>query len=272
MDKLSIIIPTMQRNTKILDMLVSQLDKNNIIDEIIIIDNSLKGYSFDSSKISVHTPISNMYVNPSWNYGVKLAKSNYIGILNDDLLLPENLCEDVLKFIKKTPNVGVIGVESSSVINDDLREFNTYPECSTTLEFKKLNNIRENKNNYWGCAIFGPKENFYTIPKDMLIYCGDDYYLLMNVKNKKDNYAFFNTTINHCHSLTSASPEFLKIKKNDMKTYAKLDPEFKKYLFKKELSKFIQQIFSVQNSTDKSHKIITILGIKFKFKKKLKNK
>ena len=89
MDKLSIIIPTMQRNTKILDMLVSQLDKNNIIDEIIIIDNSLKGYSFDSSKISVHTPISNMYVNPSWNYGVKLAKSNYIGILNDDLLLPE---------------------------------------------------------------------------------------------------------------------------------------------------------------------------------------
>lgn len=267
-NKLSIIIPTMQKNTTIFDMLVSQLVKDDTIGEIIIIDNSLKGYSFDSEKVFVHIPKENMYVNPSWNYGVQLAKFNYIGILNDDVLIPNNLCSEVLNFLKETENVGVVGIESSSVINKNDKEFNSYPNCTTQIKFKNLNNIRENKNYYWGSAIFGPKENFYQIPEKILVYCGDDYYLLMNTKNGKQNYAFYNTSIFHCHSLTSASPEFSKIKKNDMKIYSKFDPEFKKYLQRKRFSKFIQQIFSVKNAKHKSHKILTILGIKIKLKRK----
>lgn len=272
MDKLSIVIPTMQKNTRVLDMLISQLDKNEYIGEIIIIDNSLKGYIYNSDKLSVHIPDKNMYVNPSWNFGVSLAKSNYIGILNDDLLLSDNICEQVLNFIKSSTEIGLVGIESGTVIDDKLRDFDTYPQCSSDIIFKPINNIRTDKNYYWGSAIFGRKENFYVIPEDILVYCGDDYLLYMNAKNNKTNYAFSNTEIKHCHALTSASPEFLKIKENDKIAYAKIDYEFKKFLQRKQFCNFIQQIFSIQNSTDKTHKILTLFGLKIKIKRKSKSK
>ena len=249
-------------------MLIQQLVKDNAVDEILIIDNSLKGFSFNSEKIKVHTPEQNMFVNPSWNYGVEHAKNNYVGILNDDLLLSDNICSEILEFLKTSDEIGIVGIESSSVINDRLRDFESYPKCSTNLKFNPIKDIRRDKNFCWGSAMFGKKENFYKIPEEMLIYCGDDYYMLMNAKNGKTNYAFTNTEIKHCHSLSSASPEFSKIRENDKNFYAQLDPEFKKHLQYKKITGWIQQIFSIQNSKDRTHKTITILGFKINLKRK----
>ena len=267
-NKLSIIIPTILKNTRIFNMLIQQLVKDNAVDEILIIDNSLKGFSFNSEKIKVHTPEQNMFVNPSWNYGVEHAKNNYVGILNDDLLLSDNICSEILEFLKTSDEIGIVGIESSSVINDRLRDFEAYPKCSTNLKFNPIKDIRRDKNFCWGSAMFGKKENFYKIPEEMLIYCGDDYYMLMNAKNGKTNYAFTNTEIKHCHSLSSASPEFSKIRENDKNFYAQLDPEFKKHLQYKKITGWIQQIFSIQNSKDRTHKTITILGFKINLKRK----
>ena len=43
------------------------------VDEIIVIDNSLQGIELDSKKLRVIIPNENIFVNPSWNLGVKEA-------------------------------------------------------------------------------------------------------------------------------------------------------------------------------------------------------
>ena len=262
--KLSIIIPTMQRNKEILDLLVKQLVEDCVIDEIIIIDNSTKGYKYNSNKVSVYIPKQNLYVNPSWNLGVSLAKNDYIGILNDDILLPANLCNQILNFIKNNTRIGLVGVESKKVINNKLRDFNNYPTVQNQLKYKKIKDLHYPNNTYWGTAIFGARNHFYKIPEEMLIYCGDDYLLKKNNENRT-NYAFYNTEIYHCHSLTSCSKEFNSIKNNDMKIIETIYPEYKKIRRKCHI---IQKIFSIKNSQRKTHKIITVLGLKIKLKRR----
>mgnify|MGYP000238320079 CR=1 FL=1 len=51
MTKLSIIIPTMQKDLEVLNKLLLELVDDNSIAEIIIIDNSTKGFSYDSEKV-----------------------------------------------------------------------------------------------------------------------------------------------------------------------------------------------------------------------------
>ena len=97
--KISIIIPTLQKNITVLTMLLNQLISDKTVEEIIVIDNSKKRLNKKSNKLKVIIPDKNLYVNPAWNLGVKLAKNEYIGILNDDLIFPNNFFKQ-FKFFK----------------------------------------------------------------------------------------------------------------------------------------------------------------------------
>lgn len=97
----SIVIPTLQKDTKILKMLLDELSQDQTVGEIILIDNSLQGFEYNSDKLRIIIPNENLFVNPSWNLGVEKAKFDYIGILNDDILLPKNLVSDVYSFYKE---------------------------------------------------------------------------------------------------------------------------------------------------------------------------
>lgn len=267
--KISIIIPTMQKDLDVLNKLIAELAEDNSIGEILIIDNSLKGYSYPSEKVKVHIPEKNLFVNPSWNYGIENASFNILGILNDDLLLPQNLCKEILNFILNKPKCGLIGLESSNVIQADNQNFSDYP-MKTVPKFKRIKNIWEQKNYFWGSAIFGKKENFYLIPEEIKIHCGDNFLMYKNNCNKKQNFAINNITVKHYGSLTSSSPEFKTIKENDQFLYAQIDQNYKKMRFEKS-SRFktvLQMIFSVTNSSNKKHKIITFLGLKLKLRRK----
>ena len=46
MKKISVVIPTLQRDVETLNNLVSTLVNDAMVDEILIIDNSLQNYSF----------------------------------------------------------------------------------------------------------------------------------------------------------------------------------------------------------------------------------
>ncbi len=270
MSKISVIIPTMQKDINILNILVDELVEDTNVGEIIIIDNSLKGYIHKSDKINVFLPDKNMYVNPSWNYGIKISNYEYFAILNDDLILPSNLCKQIIEFIDKTPNCGVIGLESSSVMQVNNLNYNQYTEESNLL-FKPINNIYSNSNFFWGSAIFGKKENYYTIPDEMLIYSGDNYLIFKNKKNKKQNYAISNIKVFHCGSLTSSNPKFNPIKTNDMLFFCKLDKDYRRFKQKQKKEQIIsgitlnklERLFSIKNSCNKKYKIITIFNIKF---------
>lgn len=268
MNKLSIIIPTMQKDLEVLNKLLLELVEDNSIDEIIVIDNSTKGFRYDSEKVRVIVPKKNLFVNPAWNLGIQEARNEYIGILNDDLLLPKNYCSEILNFILKTENVGLVGIDSKVISNTPKEDFETYPE-ERTLGFEKFNSSYETW--YWGSAIFGKKENFYEIPDNLKIWCGDNYLQKMNIDNGKQNYQVVAVEIKHLSSLTvNSSKKIKRILQDDIRNYSKIDKRYEGHDFYR--PDLTRTLFSITNSENGKHKVITILGIKIKIKVKNKNK
>ena len=188
---LSIIIPTMQKDNDILNMLIEELTDKDCIGEIIIIDNSLKGLYFPSNKVRVIIPKSNLYVNPSWNLGVNEAKFEYIGILNDDIIFPQNIFKQIYNFISDNEHCGLVGLDT--IPKTTKSEFLCYP-IDSEISIYPI----DYRCNSWGSAIFGRKENFYEIPENLKIWCGDDYIFKMNTNNGFINYKIVNVILKLC--------------------------------------------------------------------------
>lgn len=258
MNKISIIIPTMQKDTDILYKLLDELVECDCMGEIIIIDNSLKGLDYSSDLIKIITPKENLFVNPAWNLGVQEAKFDYIGVLNDDIIFPKNFFKQVYDFISNT-ECGLVGLDELE--RSKKEDFDTYPE-DASLSFKAI----EERSFCWGSGIFGKKENYYNIPEEMKVWCGDDYLFKMNKDDNKQNYKIIGGKLKHLVSLTSDRPEFNPIKYNDQKFYSTIDPNFPFVSGEPKLS-FLQKMFSVKNSRDKKHKIIRICGVKVSIKR-----
>ena len=269
MDFITVIIPTLQKNKNILDNLVRECVSDNLVQEIIIIDNSKRGYSFNSEKVRVIVPDVDLYVNPAWNLGVKEAKTEYFALLNDDIFMPQNLIKQVIGFLKSNSNAGVIGVGEESVINKKPTGYDTYPEDSLI----KFVPVKKN-NTHWGCAIFGQKSTYKPIPEDIKIWFGDDYYIYENLRNNNPCYKIMNGNILHFGGMTSKEIVFSQTKINDAQLYLKINPKHKKNMSKGLLKTvkmykqpFYKKIFSVENeiNCDRKYKIITLLGIKIEF-------
>lgn len=225
--KFSVIIPTLQRgNHKILNHLLDVLNSDSSVGEVILIDNSLKGYDSDKfPKVRVILPEKNLYVNSSWNLGIMSAKYDYFAILNDDLIIPNNLCQKIMEKFKKEC-LGLVGL-SNAINNLNLLPPNLELEnlAIETLRFEILQKRQDVT--YWGSAIFGRKQDYYKIPDNIKIWCGDDYLFFVNKKNGKNCYQLITDRIYHIHSSTSRSNNWKKIKKEDMYNYKKIDKDFK---------------------------------------------
>lgn len=248
MSKLSVIIPTLQNNTKVLNNLLLQLNNDISVDEIILIDNSKKGITLKLDKLKIITPESNLYVNPSWNLGVKQAKNDFIGLINDDIELPEDYCSKVTKFISE--DIGILGMNSKFIVKFDTAEKQQDEELYITPV---------NKREYsFGILMFLHKKNYHEIPDDIKVWYGDDYIFLKNQINRKQNYILSGIYVKHMREMTSGKEEFNKRKQDDWEIYKKLVLTEKYNLF--------EYLFSVKNAKDRQHKIITFLGMKLKIK------
>ena len=211
---ITVVIPTLQKNTKVLINLLSSLEKDNGVGEIIVIDNSLKGLDYSNSKLRVITPKENLYVNPSWNLGVKEAKSEIVALLNDDIAIADNFCSDVAN--KINPSMGIVGVNSEDCMVA-LDEINENPE-NTNLIIEKTNYM----DLYFGIAMFFYKQNYYEIPDEIKIVYGDVWLVYNTRKNGKPTYRISNQKIYHLGSLSSSEKKFNPICDNDAKIYKKL--------------------------------------------------
>ena len=258
--KLSVIIPTLQKNVRVLTMLLNQLISDENTDEIIVIDNSKQGLNIQSDKLRVIIPKENLYVNPAWNLGVKEVKNQYIGIINDDLIFPKNFISKVIDFLILNSDVGIVGLDTIEPTKPD--DFDNYPK-DTGIEFKKI----FERNSCWGSAMFLKKSLYCEIPLEMKVWFGDDFLFEKIKEQKKTNYRIINSNIKHLHSLTSDLNEFDAIKRKDEEIYYKIYPQYRKR--NKKLN-ILQKIFSIKNQYKncKQHKIITVLGIKIKIEKK----
>lgn len=216
MDKVSVIIPTIQKNIKVLAKLVNSLSSDEIVDEILIINNAKEELKTNIPKVKILQQEQNLYVNASWNLGIKLIKNNIFLIINDDILPCRNYCSIIY-------NSGILNREDTGLVGINNAFINQKPKNTEDLQEPKGSNFvfyKELKNHFgtgdWGSAFFGRKENYYKIPDDIRIIYGDNYLLYNNKKNGKINYTICNINFNHIHSLSSASPEFKEIIRSDI--------------------------------------------------------
>ena len=248
MKKVSVVIPTLQKNLELLNNLVKNLSEDESVSEIIVIDNSVKGYSYDSNKLRVIVPASNMFVNPSWNLGVKEAKEEIVSLLNDDITLPKDFCRSVVE--KMSPDMGIVGfhrdyIENKQVIKEP-------PEISNLILEKA-----DGRCGYFGVAMFFNKQSYIEIPDDIKIFWGDDWLFYQNKKCKRENYFIKGQKIYHWGSLSSTDKVVNPYAKKDACLYRKYTRKWWQYIFNYETvyKGFRVTLFGVEllHHFDKNH-------------------
>jgi GT2 family glycosyltransferase len=84
--------------------------------EVIIVDNNSNDGSTEILKnrhpeITVISNLKNVGFGSACNQGIKIAQGRYLLMLNPDTVVPENLTQRVLDFMKENPECGAMGVQ-----------------------------------------------------------------------------------------------------------------------------------------------------------------
>ena len=239
-NKISVIIPTIQKTLEVLEQIIVLLSQDESVEEIILINNKVENpLDYDFPKLRIITPNENLYVNASWNLGIKESKCENFLLLNDDLLFGKNFCSNVLKSeIFNKESTGLIGMNPSMI-----KGFNEL------VNFKDEVAILQPFTNYlgtgdWGISIFGKKSTWFNIPDDLKIIYGDNFILYQNQLIKKINYSIVNLPCRHMHSVSSASPEFSNVVGQDIMNAKKYFPDFSS-------NKTIENVNALQKTNEK---------------------
>lgn len=223
-NKISVIIPTLQKKLAVLNKLVETLIEDTTVQEIVIINNKVDTPIKlpISDKIKVLSPDENCFVNMSWNIGIKNITSDKFVLMNDDMLVCKDFCKLVLETgILDKEDTGVVGIDQNfinEISNTDMVEIPTL-ERNQKPKLFLLDYILGTK--HWGITIFGRTSCYTLLPNDLKIFFGDNILIYMNRLAGRKNYMISNIPINHIASSTSFSPEFKKIREEDIKNSKK---------------------------------------------------
>ena len=158
----SVIIPTLWRPTTLIQLL-QNLDSSHMVSEVIIIDNARHARPSlpNLRKIKLIDPGKNLYVNPSWNKGVKQAQNDLICLCNDDVLFDFNI---IAQFLVKTKTLrGIVGIHPYSFA----------PETWLSDRVQLQNSCHLSQ--MWGCIMFLNKRSYRPIPGSLKIWFGDNW-------------------------------------------------------------------------------------------------
>ena len=199
----SVIIPSLLKS-EYTGELLRGLNDCKMVKEIIFINNSLVESPLfkNLAKLKVITPNQNLYVNASWNLGVRHSECDFIALCNDDINFEYEKIETILACLNKKN--GIIGI-SEKCINSD-------PDHKITFE------IAEYRNYGYGALMFLHKSNYTPIPDELKIWCGDDY---LFYRQRGFNYKICGIKLITTMSTTSGLTQFDDIKQRDMEVYSK---------------------------------------------------
>jgi hypothetical protein len=161
MGKFSIVIPTLWKSNRT-KKLLSDLSECEYVDEIIVIDNTLKDKTDNVvGKIRTVSFGENIYVNPAWNWGIHNAKNASVALVNDDINFNPNIFDlfDTDLLVK----FGIIGMgegnyKSLNIDGDPILEV-----------------WQPGVNDWgWGCLIMLNRRYWMDIPNDIKIWYGDN--------------------------------------------------------------------------------------------------
>lgn len=178
----TVVIPTMWRYEPFIKFLTDLLD-HELINEVIIINNdkSKTPELPTSDKLRLIDNDRNIYVNPSWNLGVRLSKTENVIITNDDLVFDLRVLKKVNEL--NDPNFGL------ACLCPGEPYYKQPPFKDGTIDVVKWTG--------WNLFGFGQlmfikKSQHVNIPYQLLIYYGDDWILNNAMDNFRNIYAITN--------------------------------------------------------------------------------
>ena len=205
MVKYSIIIPTLWKSNRT-HKLLSDLIKCQYVDEIILIDNAGKFFEYYEAldKVKLVKVEENIYVNPAWNLGIKIAKNDLIALVNDDINFDTNIFgvidENVLN------QFGIVGMGEGN-----------YKDEIDDSKGPYLDVWKPGVNDWgWGCMILLDKKNWIDIPEDIKIWYGDN---IIKDVNPSPKACLRNFKVETEMSTTSDEKEWDEVKKNDYENF-----------------------------------------------------
>lgn len=195
---LSLITPTMWQFKHFCDNL-SYILQLPVVDEIIIINNFVQETPdhpvLNHPKVRLINQEKNIYVNPAWNLGAKLAKNDKLVFLSDDVIV------DLKVFFKVDEHLNEdIGVLTMGVPHD------IYYIQAEYRKHQREDLVRAGLHLVTGLIDFMPgqfgvgagsffaihKNNWIDIPPEFLVHFGDVWiFRSMEYKNKQ-NYSILN--------------------------------------------------------------------------------
>ena len=205
MVKYSVIIPTLWKSNRT-HKLLSDLIKCQYVDEIILIDNAGKFFEYYEAldKVKLVKVEENIYVNPAWNLGIKIAKNDLIALVNDDINFDTNIFGVIDENILN--QFGIIGMGEGN-----------YKEQIDETKGPYLDVWKPGVNDWgWGCMILLNKKNWIDIPEDIKIWYGDN---IIKDVNPSPKACLRNFKIETEMSTTSDESIWDEIKKEDYNNF-----------------------------------------------------
>ncbi len=213
---ISIVMPTLWKGEYYKQML-PLLDAHPLVGEIFIINNNMPDTDEETlsklKKITHYKTHGNMYVNPSWNYGVRYSSFDKICLYSDDVLFEPKVIDDVYPYI--TSENGVTGFA-----------FETISEKETPIEFSDWETpkvVPTTMFHYrFGICMFIHKESYIPISKEYKVYYGDSTLFDGNILNGKQNYRLENYKVQT--RMGTSSKLFNKVVERDHEAYKRNNP------------------------------------------------
>lgn len=198
----SVIIPTLWK-VNFFDQ-INFLLNLDVVKEIIVINNDRTATpewfsSLNNDKIIEVKVNKNIFVNPAWNMGVRLAKYDNIFLNSDDVTL------DSYDFL--------------NIVDTVLAHEDCLIGCSNSCYNYKLANdlviTDENGDRPfgYGCMMFFRKNTFKPIPEEFKVWYGDEF-LYQRYKNKRKTKSLSNINMSKT-GLGATTPFVVDVCKND---------------------------------------------------------
>ena len=202
--ELTAVIPTLLKDEDMLKNLLDSLCRDNSVKEIIVINNTTEMFEYSNPKVRILSQGKNLYVNPSWNLGVREAKTDYVALINDDLIVPNNICTAILE--KMDDNIGIAGIDTTGIIETKDANNNIVIDANSVeldnaknISFKPIT-FRPQK---FGVFMLFKKSHYVEIPDELKIFWGDDWIIYQARKLGKTNITVNGIKIIHLGSLSS---------------------------------------------------------------------
>lgn len=186
---ITVVIPTLNKSDpKLFNITLNELNNSRLVDEVLIVDNSVdKGFKDMAwEKVRHIKDQPNLWVNGAWNWGVAQAKTSYVLLLNDDVILDKSVLVECVNAI----------AEYDCIVIDTGKEGLSEYMVNVPRHNKKVNVI-DCKLAHEGSFILVKREKYVIIPAELKIFFGD-YWLFERMRLGK----VLSTYVNHLGQTT----------------------------------------------------------------------